>query len=197
MHRVLKKDQILTIPNLLSVVRLLLIPLIVWLYCGKQEYYGAAAVIALSGITDIADGIIARKFHMVSDFGKILDPVADKLTQAALIACLISKYDWMLPLLILFAAKEITMGISGLVVIRKKDVVNSAQWFGKLTTVVLYAVMIILFLFPCVPALAANGMILVCAAAILLSMVKYLLFYKTLLCNKVKVGDAAPERKEV
>lgn len=95
MHRIFKKDQILTIPNLLSVVRLLLIPVIVWLYCGKQEYTAAVVVILLSGITDIADGIIARKYHMVSDFGKILDPIADKLTQAAIILCLTYNYPLM------------------------------------------------------------------------------------------------------
>ena len=73
MQKIFQKNQILTIPNLLSLVRLLLIPLIVWLYVGQNHYLAAAAVIVLSGLTDIADGIIARKFHMVSDFGKILE----------------------------------------------------------------------------------------------------------------------------
>ena len=116
MHRLFKRDQILTIPNLLSVIRLLMIPVIVWLYCEKQDYVAAAAMIILSGLTDIADGIIARKFNLVSDLGKILDPVADKLTQAALIICLIDKFEWMRWLFILFAIKEIVMGISGMIV---------------------------------------------------------------------------------
>ena len=180
MHRILKKDQILTIPNLLSLVRLAMIPLIVWLYCVKQEYIWAVVVVAMSGITDIVDGYIARKYDMISDFGKILDPIADKLTQAALIICLLERYYWMRWLLVLFAAKEIIMGISGLVVIKKKDVVNSSQWFGKLTTVVLYGVMILLFLFPGLPEVIANAMIALCAAVIILSLVKYLLFYKRL-----------------
>lgn len=184
MHRLFKRDQVLTIPNLLSLIRLLMIPAIVWLYCEKENYIAAAAMIVLSGLTDIADGIIARKFHLVSDLGKILDPVADKLTQAALIICLIAKFDWMLWLFILFAVKEITMGISGLVVIKKKDMVNSAQWFGKLSTVVLYTVMILLFLFPNTPETAANMMIVICAAVLLLSMVKYLRFHQKLLSKK-------------
>lgn len=181
MHRVFKKDQILTIPNLLSFVRILMIPVIVWLYCEKEDHVAAAAMIVLSGLTDIADGIIARKFHLVSDLGKILDPVADKLTQAALIFCLIDKFGWMLWLFVLFAIKEITMGISGLVVIKKKDVVNSARWFGKLSTVVLYTVMILLFLFPNTPVEIANAMILICAAVLLLALVKYLRFHISLL----------------
>lgn len=184
MHRLFKKNQILTIPNLLSLIRLLMIPAIIWLYCDQGDYRCAAALVLLSGLTDIADGIIARKFHLVSDLGKILDPVADKLTQAALIFCLISKFEWMLWLFIFFTVKEITMGISGLIVIKKKDVVNSSQWFGKLATVVLYAVMILLFLFPGISAAWANAMILLCAAVLLLSMVKYLTFHCRLLRGK-------------
>ena len=83
-------------------------------------------------------------------------------------------------LMVLFAAKEIIMGISGLVVIKKKDVVNSSQWFGKLTTVVIYGVMIILFLFPGLSESIVNAMIIACAAVIVLSLVKYMLFYKRL-----------------
>ncbi|MBE6987132.1 MAG: CDP-alcohol phosphatidyltransferase family protein [Ruminococcaceae bacterium] len=186
MHKLFKKNQILTIPNLLSLIRLLMIPVIIWLYCEKEDYLAAAIMTVLSGLTDIADGIIARKFHLVSDLGKILDPIADKLTQAALIFCLISKFEWMLWLFIFFAVKEITMGISGMIVIKKKDVVNSSQWFGKLATVVLYAVMILLFLFPGISTAWANVMILLCAAVLLLSMVKYLTFHCKLLRSKEK-----------
>lgn len=183
MKHLFRKEQIFTVPNFLSLVRLLMIPVIVWLYNAGNPY-AAAAMIVLSGLTDVADGMIARKFQMVSDLGKILDPVADKLTQAALIYCLIARYDAMFWLLLLFAAKETIMGISGLVIIKKKDVVNSAQWFGKLTTAELYVVMFLLFLFPAIPEGAANILILVCMAAILLSLVKYLLFYKKILSNR-------------
>ena len=186
MHRLLKREQVLTIPNLLSLIRLLMIPAIIWLYCEKNNYYAAAGMVFLSGLTDIADGMIARKCNMISDLGKILDPTADKLTQAALIFCLISKFEWMLWLFIFFAVKEITMGISGLIVIKKKDVVNSAQWFGKLATVVLYTVMILLFLFPGLSTAWANAMILLCAAVLLLSMVKYLTLHCKLLRSKEK-----------
>ena len=79
------KNAILTIPNLISLFRILLIPLIIWLYCGKKQYAATIAVVAISGVSDIIDGKIARKFNMVSDVGKVLDPIADKLTQAALV----------------------------------------------------------------------------------------------------------------
>ena len=146
MHRVLRKDQILTIPNLLSIVRLCLIPLIIWLYCVKKDYTLAVIVILISGATDIVDGFIARHFNMVSDFGKILDPVADKLTQGAVIICLTVKYKLMYALIALFAVKEIVMALFGYFAITKKDSVNSAKWYGKVNTVLLYAVMMLVSL---------------------------------------------------
>lgn len=74
----------ITIPNMLSVFRLILIPFFVYAYCVEQNFWKTAALLALSGISDTADGYIARRFNMVSDLGKIIDPVADKLTQAAM-----------------------------------------------------------------------------------------------------------------
>ena len=177
MHRVLKKEQILTIPNLLSFLRLLMIPAIIWLYCGVERYYAAAGVIVLSGLTDVADGVIARKYSKVSDFGKILDPVADKLTQGTLIICLTTKYKLMVPLVIEFALCEICMLAMGYMTIIKQNRVNGAKWYGKLTTVVLYAVMILLILFPRLSPAAANGMILVCGSMVLFSFVMYVRFY--------------------
>ena len=181
MHRVLSKKQILTIPNLLSLVRLALIPLIIWLYCEKNEPGWAVAVIILSGLTDIADGFIARRFHMVSDFGKILDPIADKLTQAAIIICLIARFRMMKVLVVTLIVKEILMGIMGLIVIKVKDSVNSSKWHGKMTTVMIYSVTALLILFPNIPMTAANGLIGLCTAMILLSFILYMPFYHKLL----------------
>lgn len=186
MHRLFRKEQVFTIPNLLSLLRLLMIPVIIWLYCEKENAVAAAAMILVSGLTDVTDGMIARRFHLVSDLGKLLDPVADKLTQGALIFCLIYKYEWMLWLFIIFTVKEIIMGISGLIVIKKTNVVNSAQWFGKLSTLVLYAVLLLLFLFPNIRMVWVKIMIMLCAAVQVLSMVKYLLFHWRLLRNKEK-----------
>jgi len=176
-HRVLKKEQILTIPNFLSLVRLALIPVIVWLYCEKQNYRGAVAVIVLSGLTDIADGIIARKFNMVSDFGKILDPIADKLTQAVLLICLTARYQMMLLLIVFFAFKELFTLYMGYLAL-KENTVFSAQWYGKLNTVTLYLVMIILILFPGIPSPAANCLILLGTGTSILAAALYARFYR-------------------
>lgn len=186
MHRILRKNQILTIPNLLSLVRLLLIPVIMWLYLGARNNALAIAVIILSGLTDVVDGFIARRFHMISDFGKILDPIADKLTQGALILCLTVTYDWMKWLIILFVLKECAMLIMGFLAIRKEDSVNSSQWHGKLNTVVLYGTMGLLILFPAIPLTVANALIATCALTIIMSFVLYAGFYIRLFQNRTK-----------
>lgn len=177
MHRLFSKKQILTVPNLLSLVRLLLIPVILWLYIGKQNNYAAIVIIALSGLTDVVDGYIARRFNMVSDLGKILDPIADKLTQGSLILCLTVTYDWMKWLIALFVVKEIAMAVMGLLVIKQKDSVNSAQWHGKLSTVLLYATMIVLIMFPGMPLPVVNTLIVTCAIVIVMSLTLYTKFY--------------------
>ena len=181
MHRIFKKDQILTIPNLLSVIRLLMIPLIVWLYIGVEHYQAATGVLVASAITDIADGIIARKFHMVSDLGKILDPIADKLTQCVLIVCLSSRYKWMSVLIVLFIGKEICMATLGYLALKRKDTVNSAKWYGKLNTVFLYIVISVLILFPDIPLKIANGPILISGCLMIMSLILYIRYYKHIL----------------
>jgi len=180
MRRLFTKDQILTVPNLLSLVRLLLIPVIVWLFVGKKDYHGAAAIVILSGVTDIADGVIARRCNMVSDFGKLFDPVADKLTQAALLFCLIVRHPLMVMLLICFGIKEISTLLLGYRAL-KQNSVNCAQWYGKLNTVLLYAMAIILILFPGIPVAAANCMIVLCSGMSLVTAVLYARFYRHLL----------------
>ena len=183
MKNLFTKKNVLTIPNLLSLLRILMIPVIVWLYIGEKNFRAATAVIILSGITDIADGIIARKFNMVSDFGKILDPIADKLTQGTLIIILSLKYPKMLWLIALFTAKEFIMALLGYITIRNTDSVNSAKWYGKLNTIILYASMILMVLIPDLPDLVVNSLIILCAAILCLSLGMYIRFYVQLLCS--------------
>ena len=177
----LKKENILTIPNLLSLIRILLIPFIIWLYCAQKAYLCTIIVIALSGFTDIIDGKIARKFNMVSDVGKVLDPIADKLTQATLVICLIARYPWMWALLALFAVKEYLMLLWGYLTLKSTGTINGARWYGKLSTVVLYAVMMILILFVDIPQAAATLLIILCGGMMLLSLVMYGRFYHAIL----------------
>jgi len=167
------KHKIMTIPNLLSFFRLLLIPVIVWLYAGKQDPLWTCIILVLSGITDAADGIIARRCHMVSDFGKAFDPVADKLTQIAMLFCLVTRFKWMLLPLCVMLVKETTAGILGLVVIRKTGNVYGAVWHGKATTVSLYCMMAVHLLWYNIPGVVSGILIGACTALALLSAYMY------------------------
>ena len=169
-------DAVLTAPNIMSLLRLLLIPGIVLAYRGGHGT-GASVLLILSGITDVADGYVARKWNQVSDLGKILDPVADKLTQAALLYCLIPRYRAMFWLLLLLCIKEMAMGIAGIVVLRRKEIIHSAQWFGKVTTLGLWGVILILFLAPSVSEWLATCLGIICAGLIALSFAGYMRFY--------------------
>lgn len=167
------KNKIVTIPNILSLFRLLLIPVIMWLYIVKEDPVLTTVILALSGITDIVDGIIARKCHMVSDFGKAFDPVADKLTQIAMLFCLVSRFKWMLLPLCVMVIKEVTAGILGLLVIRKTGKVDGAVWHGKATTVSLYSMMIIHLIWYNIPGVISGILIGACTALALLSAFMY------------------------
>lgn len=136
----LTPKQIFSIPNILSFFRLALIPLIIWLYLVKKSPEWTIAAIILSGVTDIIDGFIARHFHMVTDFGKALDPAADKLTQIAIIICLVSRFPLMWIPLILMIVKESASFILRLIVFNRTEAVHSSKWHGKLATVVIYLV---------------------------------------------------------
>ena len=184
MRRFFKKNQILTIPNLLSVVRIALIPVIVWLYSFDRNYYAAIGVIFLSGATDIIDGWIARHFHMVSDFGKALDPLADKLTQAALLLCLLSEYRLMWGLIVVFAVCEISKLTLGVIIAKKHDEVNGAKWYGKVNTVVIYATMMALILFPQMNDVLSNALMLFCGAVMVATHVLYFISLGKILYEK-------------
>ena len=90
------EGKILTIPNLLSCLRLALIPCFVWAYLVNEDPRMTVLLLLISGLSDVADGLIARHFNMVSNLGKVLDPLADKLTQAAMLVCLTSRYPMMM-----------------------------------------------------------------------------------------------------
>lgn len=170
--------RILTVPNLLSFFRILLIPVIICLYF-KEQYWWAFGLLVLSGATDVVDGWIARTFHVVSDFGKAIDPVADKLTQIALLLCLMPmKYWWMVAVLI---TKEASIGILTLIALRRTHSVYSAGWYGKICTVVIYLSMFVLILWRDADPTFVLVDAIVCSALIALAFVLYLIRYTVIL----------------
>lgn len=164
--------KVWTIPNLLSMLRLLMIPLFVWLYLNGFEGW-TAVVLILSGATDVVDGYIARHFGQISDVGKALDPVADKLTQAAMLLCLMSRHPMMVVPFVLLAVKEAFAAVSGLLVIRRAGFVPGAEWHGKLTTLLLYGMMILHVVWQDIPAWVSNVLNGGCVIMMLISLVLY------------------------
>lgn len=145
------KKEVFTIPNMLSLFRLLLIPVYVTIYMNAtemREYFIAASILAVSCLTDMIDGKIARHFNMISTVGKILDPIADKLTQFTLTFCLSIKYPILRFVLVLFVIKEGFQGIVGLVKLRKGKMLPGALMAGKVCTTILFLSLIVLVLLP-------------------------------------------------
>lgn len=136
------KHEIFTIPNLLSLSRIIMIPIIVWLFYQKQDYLLTLIVFVISSLTDIIDGYIARHYHMVTKLGKILDPIADKMTQFTLMVCLVKIHPLTLYLLIALIIKEFCMALMGLFALAH-DIADSAKWYGKLSTVVIFICIIL------------------------------------------------------
>ena len=124
------------IPNILTIIRFILIPVILY-FIFTGNYILAFIFFTLSGITDILDGAIARKFNLISTFGKLMDPLADKLTQISVLATLVFKDIIPFWILIIVILKEFIM-IMGASFLYGKDVVVYSKWFGKLATVLFY-----------------------------------------------------------
>lgn len=138
-----------------------------------REYFQAAAVVLASGLTDFLDGFIARTFNMVTEFGKLIDPLADKATQAALIFVLVVKIKWMFLLLILFVAMQLFMLIAGLAMLKKDRRLDGSKWFGKVSTTVFYAVMLVLVALPNLDQTIVNILMIICGAFLALSFALY------------------------
>lgn len=174
------KKDLWTIPNILCYIRFLLIPAFVILYIKATtpgEYLRAAIIVFISGMTDFLDGFIARKYHMITDLGKLIDPIADKLTQASLIFVLIVKIKWMYLLLITFLVLQLFLVIAGLIMLKKGTKLNGSKWFGKISTTVFYAVMLILVAMPTLNYHTTNALMLVCGAFLFLSLLLYMKEY--------------------
>ena len=186
------KNKIFNIPNLLSLFRICLIPLFVVAY-EKGHNYIACGILLLSGLTDILDGRIARKYNMITEFGKALDPIADKCTQIVVAFCLIRRFPHMIILFLFLLLKETVTGIVGLVVIKKTKRVNAAVWHGKLTTVLLYIVMSVHILWSDIPPNISDLSIGLCLGIMLISFILYLIMHYTSIKEAGKKGESGPE----
>lgn len=173
--------KIFTIPNIISFFRIALIIAFIPVYFSESiKNSGAIAfgIILLSGLSDIVDGFIARHFNMVSELGKILDPIADKLTQAAVLFCLLIRHSELLPMFIVLFIKELLTAIAAGYLFKNKLVKPmSARWWGKLSTAAIYTTMFYVILMEFIeilPAIVATILMIVSVICMLLSMLGYM-----------------------
>ena len=172
----MKMGNYFSIPNLLTYLRILLVPFFVWSYLAVEkptDYVVPAILLFISAISDFADGYIARHFGMITQWGKIIDPIADKLSQIAIALCLVVRYPWIWVLIAIFVVKELVFMFASLKVLKVGKTLDGALWFGKLSTAVFYIVMIILIAYPPMPAPIAYCLIAIAGAFLILSGVLY------------------------
>ena len=162
----------MNVPNILTAMRLLMIPSFgYFLYIGN--YKVAVFLFLLSGFTDILDGFIARRFDMVTSWGKLADPLADKLMQIMALVILTIQKTIPTFVLIIVIIKELLMAIGSIMLLKQKKYVVSANWYGKMATVIFYlAIIMIIIKVP-----YSNYLIILALAATLFAFVKYFISY--------------------
>ncbi len=170
--------KIFTIPNIISLFRLILIPFFVFFYFKdnvENHFFWAIFIVVLSGFSDVVDGFIARNFNMVSDFGKILDPIADKMTQAVVLLSLAIKHTALIPMFAVLFLKELLTMFAAIQLLSNGTKPISSKWWGKLTTVVIFITTIYTVVMDIysVPVYVLYGLIILSIGCMVLSMGNY------------------------
>ena len=177
------KRELFSIPNILTYFRILLIPVFVVFYLNSAHnfncYIASVMVLAASGITEVLEGKIARKYDQITELGKVLDPVADKLSQCAILACLVMRYRLFFAVLAVFVVKEITMAVLALIFYRLGRKLKGAHWYGKIATSSFYIITIFLLLAPPnkVPEWLSTALILLSGAFMIFAFIMYIRVY--------------------
>ncbi|MDP4153657.1 MAG: CDP-diacylglycerol--glycerol-3-phosphate 3-phosphatidyltransferase [Bacillota bacterium] len=177
----------MNIPNSLSVFRLMLIPtfVIVFFMPQSNSYLIAGFIFLLSGITDFLDGYIARKFGLITDLGKVLDPLADKLTQFTVFYCLWMKNIIPLWAVCIYIVKEVVMLVGGTSIYNKNKIVVASKWYGKVATALFYAGVMVVLLFD-LSADIKRYIIFGALAATVFAFLMYIITYFKLITTKNK-----------
>ena len=139
-------SYLVTVPNLLTYLRFLLVVPFIFFFLNKN-YIAAALCIGFSGLSDCLDGFLARKLDQVTSLGKILDPIADKVTLVSVAVCMVIYMPSLLPIMLVMIGKEFLMLLGGLILLIMKITPPPARWYGKVATVIFYlSVCTIIFL---------------------------------------------------
>lgn len=186
------KKDVFTIPNMLSLFRLVLIPVYVSIYLNAtktQDYFIAGTILAVSCLTDMIDGQIARRFNLISNLGKILDPIADKFTQLALVICLSIRYPVLYHVLVVFLIKEFFQLIVAFIKFRQGKVLPGAIPAGKVCTTVLFSSLTLMVLIPDLNQQIVNAITVVDFLFLSYAFIRYIFAF---LGKNAKVQDFQP-----
>ena len=170
----------MNLPNKLTVLRICMVPVFIVVMMLPASVldpiisglFGVALFIAAS-VTDMLDGKIARKFNMISNLGKILDPMADKATQLALIICLLTTYPQLLFMMILFLVKEFFQLFAFVFNLRKGKVLDGALFIGKVCTTVLFVTLTVMILLPNLSTTVSGILIGINCFFLLIALIEY------------------------
>ena len=130
------------LPNYLTIVRVIFVPIIFSLIL-TENYLIAFIFFTISSLTDIADGIIARKYNLITEWGKLMDPLADKLTQINTLTALSIKGIIPFWILLVVTIKEVSMICGAFFLYKERIVTVNSKWYGKAATVILYLAIVL------------------------------------------------------
>ncbi len=172
------------IPNYLSVFRILLVPLFVYLFLGAQEHVWAIAVFLLAGLTDVIDGILARRNNWITNVGKVLDPFADKCMQIASLFCLgkSSLVPWWI--VIVLSLKEFLLLVGATATLKRQKVYVQSNWYGKAGTVAFYIVVVLLVTVKDMPVMLRMLLGILLIGFMLFALVMYFINYRKNILTK-------------
>lgn len=168
--------DLVAVPNLITYIRFLLVPPFIYFFL-QENYILAALMIALSGLSDCFDGFCARKLNQVTSLGKILDPIADKVTLIAVAVCMVIYLPAIMPIMLVLVVKEFLMLLGGFILLLRDITPPPANIYGKIATVVFYFVICLIILTKIVTGhenlvLIYIGLVLV-AVAMVIALIQY------------------------
>lgn len=168
------------IPNILSTLRILLVGVFILAFFSDypNNLMLALSIFILAGITDVVDGYLARHYGWVSNLGKVLDPLADKLMQCVVLISLAIKSIIPVWLPVLYISKELLMLLGALFVFKRRSVIAVSKWWGKMAVCVFYAAVFVIFLFhDHLDRWAINSICIITLAVAVLAIVNYYIEY--------------------
>ena len=155
-------EEYFSIPNIMGYFRIALAMLYMLLFYRALDgapYWPVIVTIVISGITDFFDGKIARRFNMITDWERC-HPIADKITLGAIIISMSFKYSIVVFMVVFYIIKEGYMAVAGIISIRAGHKIEGAMWYGKVCTFATYVILIVLLLFPNMPEVMVNVLVI-------------------------------------